>query len=197
MSSQKLEALNDELQRNIKELNSEYDKNHSTLISKIQELNGITDDLEAMHKATTVGSLVGSSVGAAGGVTALVGLGLAFFTFGISLAVSAVGVAVGVAGGITGAASNITNMIQQNKLRETIKKIIEDFQKTIQPMVEHLNKISKTVEELQEAEQAFTVVNKAIMTGVRSVKTVSSITKLLTILRTANIGKTLLRWLGE
>lgn len=143
-----------------------------------------------MHKATTMGSLVGSSLGAAGGVTALVGLGLSFFTFGIPLAVSAVGVAVGVAGGVTGAASNITNMIKQKNLRATIEKIIEDFQKTIQPIVEHLNKISTTVVELQKAEQEFTVVNKAIKTGVRSVKTVSSITKLLTILRTANIGKT-------
>ncbi|XDV53580.1 hypothetical protein PO909_022051, partial [Leuciscus waleckii] len=179
----------DELQGSIKELNSEYDKNHSTLNSKIKDLKGITDDLEAMHKATTVSSLVGSCVGAAGGVTALVGLALSFFTFGLSLVVSGVGVGVGIAGGITGATANITNMIQQKKLRATIEEIIKDFQNTINPMIDHLNKISKTIEELQKAEQEFSVVNKAIMTSVRSLKTVSSITKLLVVLRTAAIGK--------
>lgn len=143
-----------------------------------------------MHKYTTKGSLVGSSVGAAGGVTALVGLGLSFFTFGASLAVSAVGVAVGIAGGVTGATYNITNMIQQSKLRENIKKIIEDFQNTIEPMIQHLSKISNTIETLQQEGQMYSVLNKAIMTSVRSVKTVSSITKLLTLLQTANIGKT-------
>lgn len=133
---------------------------------------------------------MGSSVGVAGGVTALVGLGLSFFTFGISLAVSAVGVGVGIVGGVTSATANIINMWQQSTLRATIEEIIKDFQNTIKPMIDHLNKISKTVEELQKAEKEFSVVNKALMTSVRSVKTVSSIAKLLVVLRTAEIGKT-------
>ncbi|XP_048037636.1 apolipoprotein L3-like isoform X2 [Megalobrama amblycephala] len=190
MSLQKLEALSDELQQSTGELNSEFVKKHPILISKIKELNDITNDLEIMHKGTTVGSLVGSTIGAAGGVTALVGLGLSFITFGASLAVSAVGAVVGVVGGVTGAASNISNMILQKKLRGNIEKIINDFQSTIDPMIEHLSTISNTIDELQQEGQKYSVLNKAIMTSVRSVKTVSSITKLLTILQTANIGKT-------
>ncbi|ROL54979.1 Apolipoprotein L3 [Anabarilius grahami] len=119
-----------------------------------------------MHKETTVGTLFGSSIGAAGGVTALVGLGLSFFTFGASLAVSAVGVAVGIAGGVTGATFNIINMILQDNLRGNIENIIKDFQRTINPMIEHLNEISKTIGKLQQEEQTYSVLNKAIMTGV-------------------------------
>ncbi|XP_058639049.1 uncharacterized protein LOC131544680 [Onychostoma macrolepis] len=193
LALQQLEALNDQLQRSIKKLNSEFDKNHSTLISKVKELNGITDELESMHKATTVGSLVGSSMGAAGGIAALTGLALSFFTFGVSLAVTGVGLAVGITGGVTGAVCNITNMIKQKNLRQTIEKIINDFQNTINPMIEHMNAISNTIEELQQAEQAYSVQNKVIVTSVRSVKTILSVTRLLTVLKTAQIGKTAAR----
>ncbi len=189
----KLEALTDQLQRNIKKLNSGFDKNHSTLINKVKELNGITDELESVHKATTVGSLVGSSMGAAGGIAALTGLALSFFTFGASLVVSGVGLAVGIAGGVTGAVCNITNMIKQTNLRQTIEKIINDFQNTINPMIEHLSAISNTIKELQQAKQAYSVQNKVILTSVRSAKTLLSITKLLTVLKIAQIGKTAAR----
>ncbi|XP_067254973.1 apolipoprotein L3-like [Chanodichthys erythropterus] len=188
--SDKLKVLNGELQLSIEKLNSEFDKNHPILIRKIKELNDVTKKLEIMHKETTVGTLVGSSIGATGGAIALLGLGLSFFTFGASLAVSAVGVGVGIAGGVTGATYNIINMILQDNLRGNIENIIKDFQRTINPMIEHLNEISKTIEKLQQEEQTYSVLNKAIMTSVRSVKTVSSITKLFTVLRTANIGKT-------
>ncbi|XP_052458911.1 apolipoprotein L3-like [Carassius gibelio] len=186
----KFEALSGTLQQSIKGLNSEFDKKHSGLVRNIKELNDITDELESVHKNTTVGSLVGSTLGATGGITALVGLALAPFTFGGSLAVSAIGAVVGISGGVTGAACNITNMIKQKNLRETIMKIVEDFQNTLNPIIKHLSTISNTIEELQQVEQMFSVENKAIMTSVRSVKTISSITKLLTILKTAEIGRT-------
>ncbi|KAL1250555.1 hypothetical protein QQF64_018351 [Cirrhinus molitorella] len=156
----KLEALNDQLQESIKKLNSDFDKKHSTLISKIKDLNDITNELESIHKATTVGSLVGSSVGAAGGIAALVGLALSFFTFGASLAITGVGVAVGIAGGVTGAACNITNMINQNNMRHTIENIIKDFQNTINPVIQHLSQVSKITEVLQQAKQTYSVQNK-------------------------------------
>lgn len=143
-----------------------------------------------MHKSTTKGSLVGSSIGVTGGVIALVGLGLSFFTFGASLAVSAIGGAVGIAGRVTGATFNIINMFKQKKLCETIENIIKDFQKTINPMIQHLNTITNKIEELQQEGQKYSVLNKTIMTSVRSVKTCSSIGKLLTVLQTATLGRT-------
>ncbi|XP_048011680.1 apolipoprotein L3-like isoform X1 [Megalobrama amblycephala] len=102
-----------------------------------------------MHKNTTVGSLVGSSIGAAGGIAALAGLALAPFTLGASLVVTGVGAAVGAAGGVTGGASNITNTIKQKNLRETIEKIVNDFLNTINPMFELLNKIGAITENIK------------------------------------------------
>ncbi|XP_056593411.1 apolipoprotein L2-like isoform X2 [Triplophysa dalaica] len=189
MSLQKLE-INDELQQGIKGLNSEFNKNHDTLKRKIKELKDVSKELEDMHKSTTVVSLVGSSIGVTGGAIALVGLGLSFFTFGASLAVSAIGGAVGIGGGFIGAIFNRKNMVQQKKLRETIENIIKDFQKTINPMIQHLNTITNKIDELQQEGQKYSVLNKTLMTSVRSVKTCSSIGKLLTVLQTARLGRT-------
>ncbi|XP_056124472.1 apolipoprotein L6-like [Rhinichthys klamathensis goyatoka] len=135
-----------ELKRSIEELKSEFNRNHQTLTKQIKALNDSTDELESMHKNTMKGSLVGSSIGAAGGVTALVGLALAPFTFGGSLALTAAGAVAGVAGGVTGGASNITDAIKQKSLRETIEKIINDFQSTINPMIELLSNIHNITE---------------------------------------------------
>ncbi|RXN34354.1 hypothetical protein ROHU_014980 [Labeo rohita] len=102
-STAKFEELSDELQQSIEKLNSEYNRNHKTLADQIKKLNNITEELESMHKNTTRGSLVGASMGAAGGI-ALLGIVLAPFTFGASIAVTgAAGVTamgVGVTGGV-------------------------------------------------------------------------------------------------
>ncbi|KAK9978939.1 hypothetical protein ABG768_020675 [Culter alburnus] len=136
-----MSQMTTELKRSIAELKSEFNRNHQTLTKLIKDLNDITDELESMHKNTTTGSLVGSSIGAAGGIASIAGLALAPFTFGASLVLTGVGAAAGVAGGVTGGASNITNAIKQKNLRETIEKIINDFLSTINPMFELLNKI--------------------------------------------------------
>ncbi|XDV19355.1 hypothetical protein PO909_024839, partial [Leuciscus waleckii] len=139
-----------ELKRNTEELKSEFDRNHQTLLDKIKELDDAADELASVHKNTTVGSLVGSSVGAAGGIAAIAGVCLAPFTLGASLALTGVGVVAGVAGGVTGTASNITNMVRQKTLREKIVKIINELKTTIKPMGELLNKIDKITEALNK-----------------------------------------------
>ncbi len=106
-----------------------------------------------MHKNTRVGSLVGSSIGAVGGVTALVGLALAPFTFGASLALTAAGAVAGAAGGVTAAASNFTDMFKQKNLKQTIEKIVSDFQERIEPMTEHLSAISDSAADIQKTNE--------------------------------------------
>ncbi len=149
-----------------------------------------------MHKNTTKGSLIGASIGALGGIT-LLGIALAPFTFGSSIAVTgaigATAMGVGVTGGLIGAASNITNMYKQKNMRQTIENVINDFQNTIDPMIEHLNTISETIENLQKAEHMYSLKNKAILTSVKALKTASSISKLLFVLRTTKIGKVFAR----
>ncbi len=102
-----------------------------------------------MHKNTRVGSLVGSSIRAVGGVTGLVGLALSPFTLGASLALTAVGAVAGAAGGVTGVVSNFTDMFKQKKLKQTIVKIISDFLERIEPMTEYLRTISNIAADIQ------------------------------------------------
>ncbi|KAL0154021.1 hypothetical protein M9458_050680 [Cirrhinus mrigala] len=147
----KRKAFNDELKNLIKELNSDFEKNHPTLTDQIKKVQNITDELKSMHKKTTVGSLTGAALGAAGGITA--GLFLAPITFGASLALTGAGAAAEIVGGATGATCTITNMIKQKNLRETIEKIISDAQNTIKSMIKQLSKISDNIEEIEQLKE--------------------------------------------
>ncbi|XDV19468.1 hypothetical protein PO909_024934 [Leuciscus waleckii] len=143
----------DELKRSTEELKSEFDRNHQTLLDKIKELDDAADELESMHKNTRVGSLVGSSFGAAGGIMSIAGVCLAPFILGASLALTGAGVVAVVAGGVTGAASNITNTVRQKTLREKIVKIINELQTTIKPMLKLLRNINNITEGIKLVEQ--------------------------------------------
>lgn len=90
----------------------------------LYKLRTLADGLESMHKGTTIGSLTGGVIGAAGGITSIVSLILAPFTLGASLIVTGVGIGVAVAGGATAGVSNITNMVNQSTDCLAIKNII-------------------------------------------------------------------------
>ncbi|RXN32371.1 apolipo L3-like protein [Labeo rohita] len=153
MSTRKLKVFNDELKKLIKELNSDFDKNHPTLTDQIKKVQNITDELKSIHKKTTEGSLTGAALGAAGGITSTAGLCLAPFTFGASLALTGVGAAAGIVGGATGATCTITNMVKHKTLRETIEKIINDVQNTINAMIKQMREIYDNIEETEQLEQ--------------------------------------------
>ncbi|ROL43510.1 Apolipoprotein L3 [Anabarilius grahami] len=174
--------LNLELKRSIEELKSEFGRNHQTLIGQIKKLNDITDEVESVHKNTTVGSLVGSSIEAVGGIASIAGLVLAPFTLGASLALTGVGAVTGVAGGVTGATSNITNAIKQKNLRETIEKIINDIQNTVKPMRKLLGKITEDIELVKKT------LNKLEIQ--RAERGVLDVLKIAKVANVADIGKT-------
>lgn len=140
----------DTFQRSSEELKSEYDRNLPTLTDQIKKLKDITDEIESVLRKATVGILAGASVGAVGGISALAGLALAPFTFGLSLSLTVAGVVAGAAGGVTRAASNFTNMLKQRKPRQTTEKIISDFLETIKPMTKPLNIISNITADIQQ-----------------------------------------------
>ncbi|KAL1276636.1 hypothetical protein QQF64_036259 [Cirrhinus molitorella] len=158
----KLKALNDELNKQIEELNSDFDKKLPALTGQIKKLQNITDELESMHKKITVANLTGASLGAAGGIASIAGLCLAPFTFGASLALVGVGAAVGISGGATGATSAITKITKLKNLCETIEKIITDVQNTIKSMIEKLSKIHDNIGEIEKLEE--TMVKEGVTT---------------------------------
>ncbi|KAI4881532.1 hypothetical protein NFI96_029739 [Prochilodus magdalenae] len=129
-----------------------FDSNVSELQALIDKLKGITDGLEATHRSTTIGSLSGGVIGAAGGITSIVGAILAPFTLGASLIVTGVGIGVAVAGGVTGAVSNITDMVRQKTSRQEIEEILNTFQKIISPIIKCLKDIEVLLNEVQAME---------------------------------------------
>ncbi|XP_045577772.1 apolipoprotein L3-like isoform X2 [Salmo salar] len=147
-----------------------------------------------MHKGTTIGSLTGGVIGAAGGITSLVGLILAPFTLGASLIITGVGVGVAVAGGATAGVSNITNMVNQSTDRLAIKNIIKEFQEKMNSVVISLQDIAEGLETLMQSsssqiEGAGLNVEAAATAGARAGKGIAGTIELFRLLRVANIGK--------
>ncbi|KAG5846275.1 hypothetical protein ANANG_G00148050 [Anguilla anguilla] len=118
---------------------------------KLKELDGVADGLERMLWGTTVGSLTGGVIGAAGGITTIVGLALAPLTLGASLIVTGVGIGVAAAGGVTGAASNVTKMVNEHTDRRTIENIIHECEAKMLSLVTCLQLISKGFEDLDQS----------------------------------------------
>uniref|UniRef100_A0A673WZQ3 Protein kinase domain-containing protein n=1 Tax=Salmo trutta TaxID=8032 RepID=A0A673WZQ3_SALTR len=157
----------------------------------LYKLRTLADGLESMHKGTTIGSLTGGVIGAAGGITSIVGLILAPFTLGTSLIFTGVGVgvAVTVAGGATAGVSNITNMVSQSTDRQGIKNIIKEFQEKMSSVVTSLHDITEGLETLRPS-GSFNIGNDNFNAnaGARFGRGLGCIPELFRLLRVANIG---------
>eukprot|EP00063_Salmo_salar_P087998 XP_014062833.1 PREDICTED: apolipoprotein L3-like isoform X5 [Salmo salar] len=175
-------------------LTKKSEKTVEELQTTLYKLKALADGLESMHKGTTIGSLTGGVIGAAGGITSLVGLILAPFTLGASLIITGVGVGVAVAGGATAGVSNITNMVNQSTDRLAIKNIIKEFQEKMNSVVISLQDIAEGLETLMQSsssqiEGAGLNVEAAATAGARAGKGIAGTIELFRLLRVANIGK--------
>ncbi|KAI2646541.1 putative serine/threonine-protein kinase nek3 [Labeo rohita] len=142
------EALLQSVVKSIDTFDKAYNKHFKDIGDLVSEWGRITDSMESAHYSATAGSLSGSVIGAAGGITALVGLILAPFTLGASLIVTGVGVGVGVAGGVTGAASTITNTVQQKSYRESLEQIQQKYNSVSEPILTPLNTLRKVLRKI-------------------------------------------------
>uniref|UniRef100_A0A673FPY1 Protein kinase domain-containing protein n=1 Tax=Sinocyclocheilus rhinocerous TaxID=307959 RepID=A0A673FPY1_9TELE len=143
------EALERRFMMSLKIFDENYNKHYDQFMALVTEWGKTTDSLEEVHHKCTAGTLSGSVIGAAGGITAVVGAILAPFTLGASLIVTGVGVGVGVAGGVTGAASSITNTVKQKSLRENIEKIQKNFT-DVTPILDSLNTVRRVLRVIQK-----------------------------------------------
>ncbi|ROJ24399.1 Apolipoprotein L3 [Anabarilius grahami] len=142
------EALLQSFMKSINAFDKAYIKHYKDFAVLVSEWGKITDSMESAHYSATAGSLSGSVIGAAGGITALVGLILAPFTLGASLIVTGVGIGVGVAGGVTGAASTITNTVQQKLFRESLEQIQQKYKSVSEPILTPLNTLRKVLRKI-------------------------------------------------
>lgn len=115
----------------------------------IAELRRIADGLDHFHHGATIASITGGAVSAAGGITTVVGLILAPFTFGASLIVTGVGLGVAAAGGVTSATATISDTVNERVERGKVNTLIHQYEtnmneieaclKTIHCQLERLN----------------------------------------------------------
>lgn len=168
------------------------------LYKKLKDLRNVADGLERVHHGTTIGSLAGGVIGAAGGITSIVGLILAPFTLGASLIVTGVGVGVSVLGGLTAGASNITNMVHQSSDRKTVRSIIKEFEERINAVVTWLQEITNSLKAIQgRCDSADTLDNEGSQLnkdnlarlGSRAGRGLGGIAELVRLVQVINIGK--------
>ncbi|XP_016428203.1 probable serine/threonine-protein kinase DDB_G0280717 [Sinocyclocheilus rhinocerous] len=143
------EALERRFMMSLRIFDETYNEHYDRFKALVTEWGKTTASLEEVHHKCTAGTLAGSVIGAAGGITAVVGAILAPFTFGASLIVTGVGIGVGVAGGVTGAASSVTNTVKQRSLRENIQRIQQNFT-DVTPLLESLNALRRVLRVIQK-----------------------------------------------
>lgn len=134
----------------IRFLTKKCNKSVEEIQSNLDKLNALADDLERVHEGTTIGSLTGGVIGAAGGITSIVGLILAPFTLGASLIVTGVGIGVAVAGGATAGVSNITDACSQSSNRRIVRSIVREVEEKTCSVVTSLQDIGESLETLRE-----------------------------------------------
>ncbi|XP_044060714.1 calcium/calmodulin-dependent protein kinase type II subunit beta-like isoform X2 [Siniperca chuatsi] len=165
------------------------------LQTRLNELRALADSLERVHHGTTIGSLAGGVIGAAGGITSIVGLILAPFTLGASLIVTGVGVGVGAVGGVTAGASNITNMVNQSSDRKAVRSIIKVLEQKIYTVVTWLQEISNSLQTLRsrcdtlDTDDSKFNDDNLLRLGCRAGKGLGGIAELLRLVQVMTIGK--------
>ncbi|XP_036845083.1 probable serine/threonine-protein kinase DDB_G0284251 [Oncorhynchus mykiss] len=175
-------------------LTKKNEKTVEELQTNLNTLRTLADGLECVHQGTTIGSLTGGVIGAAGGITSIVGLILAPFTLGASLIVTGVGVGVAVFGGATAGVSNITNMVNQSTDRKAIKNIIKEFQEKMNSVVTSLQNIAEGLETPRMSgsfttERDILNAEKLANAGARVGRGLGSIPELVRLVHVASIGK--------
>ncbi|XDV19347.1 hypothetical protein PO909_024831 [Leuciscus waleckii] len=163
------------------------------LYTTLDVLRELADGLEKVHFNTTISSLTGGVVGLAGGITSVVGLILAPFTFGASLIVTGVGIGTAVAGGVTAGVSNITDMVNQQTNRQKIKMMITEFQEKITSTICCIQNIQIAVENLEKefstSNGSFSNAEPGANAGARLGRGLGGIPEILRFIEVVNVGR--------
>ncbi|KAG7462148.1 hypothetical protein MATL_G00199860 [Megalops atlanticus] len=161
------------------------------LQEKVTELKQMADDLERVHFGTTVGSLVGGVVGAAGDHLYSWAHSGPLHSGGVSDR-DGVGIGVGWLGGVTGAASNITSMVKERTNRSAFQNIITEFQEKMEKIVVYTQAISgglEAVEQDSSSENPQLSPAELAEAGTRIGRGLGGIGELVRVTQVATIGR--------
>ncbi|KAM6909464.1 apolipoprotein L1-like [Xenentodon cancila] len=128
--------LADKVNRGLRVFYKVFTERAEVLWQSIIMLHTIAEDISEFHHKAKIAGITGGTTTAVGGITAIAGLALAPFTFGVSLVVTAVGVGVATAGGITSASAAISDNVNNMQDRKKVEVVLKEYE-------EHLVDIGK------------------------------------------------------
>ncbi|XP_066489987.1 apolipoprotein L domain-containing protein 1 [Tiliqua scincoides] len=108
------------------------------LHDNIKNLRDTSRRIHNLHRRTLIANLTGSSLSAAGAITAIVGLTLSPATFGASLFASGVGLGVAAAGGAVTVTSDLSLVVTSSKLVRRLNEIVVTCQNQMREIKDSL-----------------------------------------------------------
>ncbi|XP_039678927.1 uncharacterized protein si:cabz01007807.1 isoform X2 [Perca fluviatilis] len=147
--SKSFTILADKVHRGLRVFNKIFTERAEVLWQSVVILHAIADDINKFHHKAKIAGLTGGTATAVGGVTAITGLALSPFTFGISLIVTAVGVGVAAAGGIASASAAISDNVNNMHDRKKVEMLLEDFEVHLQTIGKVLHFVNQGLYKLR------------------------------------------------
>ncbi|XP_078131800.1 uncharacterized protein LOC144534043 isoform X2 [Sander vitreus] len=147
--SKSFTILADKVHRGLRVFNKIFTERAEVLWQSVIMLHAIADNINKFHHKAKIAGLTGGTATAVGGVTAITGLALSPFTFGISLIVTAVGVGVAAAGGIASASAAISDNVNNMHDRKKVEMVLEDFEVHLQTIGKVLHFVNQGLYKLR------------------------------------------------
>lgn len=166
------------LKHDIKSFKEVFEGEKNDLQERANYFEQKAADIKKMQDNAAKGRITGVGMGVAGAAISVVGIGIAVYTGGLSLLMN--GAILTAFGGTTCVVSNVVKMLLENNGQDKIKKSAEDFNKSIQPIVERLEKIQTNVQTLEELSSSTSMVATGLSTTVevtRLLKRVAELSK--------------------
>ncbi|CAK6443875.1 unnamed protein product [Pipistrellus nathusii] len=128
----------------------EFPQVKQDLEERIRKLYALADEVDKVHKDCTITQVAAASIGTVSGVLSIVGVCLAPFTFGASMAITGAGLALGAAAAVTGVTANIMEIKKSWSAKAKAKCLVSTGSNTEKVVKEVLSLITPKIASLAE-----------------------------------------------
>lgn len=101
----------------------EFPRLKKELEDHIRMLRSLADQVQRVHRGTTITNVVANSISTTSGALSLLGLGLAPFSEGLSLLLMGTGAGLGAASAVTGITSSVVELVKQLQARNQARSL--------------------------------------------------------------------------